>query len=590
VPAAAPAQPAEVLVDSNVPDATVLMADSTVGRTNAEGEILIDSLPPGRYALTVRKPGYWSAATRVDLKAGLTTTAVLNLMSRPTEGGNLLVETNVADATASIDGQVVGRTGPDGQVYASGLSPGTHRLAVRKEGYAPITRTLTFEEPGLDRTVRLRLTPADSVAREGPEPVITAGSGLPDSLRTPPADSAARPTTGRLVVEAGVAGARVFLDDSARGRTDRDGRLALEAPPGPHRVELRKEGYRSLQTTARLGAGGTRTLSLELTPAPTTASTTDRLGGTNLLLLFFGALVGLAVLVGGFLVITGWQEGTFVRWFRAREQFDRYDILDVLRRSEFATVYRANDPEEHGPVALQVLDDPYTDDPERVRSFLEKGRTLHQLHTAAPDAPLLNVYRVGREHDADDGRPFVAFEHLSGETLLSLLKDTGPLDGTNALTAIRQVCRALKVAHAHDIFHGAVTPENIIVVQRSPEFRVKLVGLGLRGQNESAQMPTDGTAAYVAPEQLRDGQGDWRADMYAVGMLFYKLVTGAPPYADDDPTRVLERTEQTSRPDLPDSIPEYVKPVFYRMISADPDRRPTAARVVSVLELFEAAG
>ena len=96
-----------------------------------------------------------------------------------------------------------------------------------------------------------------------------------------------------------------------------------------------------------------------------------------------------------------------------------------------------------------------------------------------------------------------------------------------------------------------------------------------------------GPTAYVAPEQFRNGKGDPRSDMYAAGMLFYKLVTGAPPYADDDPARVIERLEREPPPDLPDHIPDHVTAVFYRMISPDPDRRPTAARVVSVLDLIQ---
>jgi serine/threonine protein kinase len=75
--------------------------------------------------------------------------------------------------------------------------------------------------------------------------------------------------------------------------------------------------------------------------------------------------------------------------------------------------------------------------------------------------------------------------------------------------------------------------------------------------------------------------------MYAVGMLFYKLVTGVAPYADDDPRRVAERKAQEPRPDLPDRVSDHVKPVFHRLISPDPDRRPTASRVVSVLDLIE---
>jgi serine/threonine-protein kinase len=96
----------------------------------------------------------------------------------------------------------------------------------------------------------------------------------------------------------------------------------------------------------------------------------------------------------------------------------------------------------------------------------------------------------------------------------------------------------------------------------------------------------DGPTAYVAPEQLQNGRGGPASDLYAAGILFYTLVTGAPPYAGDDPARLAERLAQEP-PELPDHIPDHVTPMFSRMLSPDPDRRPTADRVVSVLGLIE---
>jgi serine/threonine protein kinase len=75
--------------------------------------------------------------------------------------------------------------------------------------------------------------------------------------------------------------------------------------------------------------------------------------------------------------------------------------------------------------------------------------------------------------------------------------------------------------------------------------------------------------------------------MYAVGMLFYKLVTGAPPHMSDSSTQMLEYQTENPTPPLPEHIPDHVKPVFHRMISNDPDRRPTPTRVISVLDLLQ---
>jgi len=599
-PAATRAQSANLLVETNVSNATIYMDGEEIGQTNEEGEALVDGLEPGTRTVEVRRTGYWTASTRATLEPALTTRVSLTLMPRPEdEGGNLLLETNVADAVVEVDGQQVDQTGPGGRAYATGLAPGSHRVVVRKSGYDPATRTVTFDEPGLDQTIQLRLLPGDApVADTAAAPPdtnaeddvsITAGAGAP------PADTAASDTAeaapARLLVDASEADAQVAVSDSIYGRTGPDGRLTVETASGNVQVTVQKEGFQPAQTTARLEAGEQHSLSVELSPATTTETASSGTLGDNFLGIFLAALAGLAAVVAAILGIAGWKQGLFTRWLQGGKQFDRYDVLDVLQRSEFTTVYLASDPPEHRRLALKVLDDPYAGRADHAQQFVEKGRTVQNIRKNDPDAPVLQVYRVGREDDRSDGRPFIAHEHLEGDTLLSHLKEVGQLDTPAALSTIRQVCVGLRAAHDIGVHHGAVTPENIIVVETDAPFEVTLVGFGLGAPGKSTQVLTESmagsTAAYVAPEQLKNGHGSWRSDMYAVGMLFYKLVTGAPPYADDDPARVMERQEQEPRPDLPDRIPEHVKPVFYRMISNDPERRPTASRVVSVLDLIQ---
>ena len=593
------AQPADLLVETNVSSATILVDGEAVGQTNPEGEALIEALQPGTRTVEVRQTGYWTASTRATFEPDLTTQISLTLMPRPErEGGNLLVETNVADAVVEVDGEQVDQTSLEGRAYATDLTPGSHRIVVRKSGYEPVTRTVTFDEPGLDQTIQLRLLPDESrvadTATASPDTSaeadvsITAGAGPPSPADTAEADTTA--ASARLLVDAGEADAQVAVDDSIYGRTGPDGHLTVQTAPGPSQITIQKEGFRPVQTPTRLEAGEQHSLSVELTRTATADPDGTGQLGDNFLLIFLASLIGLAAIVAAILGIAGWKQGIFMRWLRGNRQFDRYDVLDVLQRSEFTTVYLASDPPEHRRLALKVLDDPYAGRPDHAQQFLDKGRTVQQIRENDPSAPVLEVYRVGREDDESEGRPFVAHEHLQGDSLLSHLKDVGQLDTPAALSAIRQVCVGLRAAHAVGVHHGAITPETIIVVQTDPPFKIKLVGfgLGVQGQTEVLTESMAGsTAAYVAPEQLQNGHGSAQSDMYAVGMLFYKLVTGAPPYADDDPTRVMERQEQEPRPDLPDRIPGHVKPVFYRLISSDPDRRPTASRVVSVLDLIQ---
>lgn len=515
------AQRAEVLVESNVSEATILVDGETVGQTNAEGEALVGALAPGRRTLELRKDGYWSASSRVLLEPDLTTTVRLEMNPRPTD----------------------------------------------EEAERPASASDT-------------------------EGTITAGTGTPDTSSSSADTAKTRTSTAqdstpaRLIVKGDVEGARVSLNDSLFGQTGRSGQIEGQVEPGRHQIAVSKDGYTTEETTARLEAGERHTLTVDL---QATSSFLDRYP----LLLFLLVLLGLGVVVVAFFVLGRWNGPPLARWFREKERFDRYVLSEVLRRSEFATVHLAHDPVDDRQVALKVLDDPYAQKPDHVQKFLEKGRVLHRIRETDPEAPVMDVYRVGRENSAAKGRPFMALEHVQGDNLLVYLKERGSLDVQTALVTIRQVCVGLRAAHENNVHHGALTPESIIVTGDTPHFGIKLIGFGLGADEHPAQVVTDGTggsaAAYIAPEQFQNGRGDWRADMYAVGMLFYKLVMGAPPFAEDDPHRVMKMHAEATRPDLPDHVPSPVKPVFYRMISKNPERRPTASRVVSVLDLIQVA-
>lgn len=603
------AQTADVLVESSVSDATIRVDGEVVGQTNDEGEALVGALSPGRRTVELRKAGYWNASTRVTLEPELTTRVRLEMRTRAeANGGTLFVETNVSQAVVSVDGEQVGFTGPTGETYATDLGPGPHRVIVQKDGYEPASRTVTFSEPDLDRTVRLQLVPREGGTEEAladesspasdsereRRGVITAGTG------GPPSSPETVDTSGvsslddhpgrraRLIVDAGVEGGRVFVNDSSYGRTSTDGRIVVSLVPGPHRIAVEKDGYVPIEKSTRLAAGEEHTVTLH--PEPASALSTVDL---PLVSLFFVSLLVLAGVVAAFFIISGWKAGTFTRWFWGKAHFDRYVVLEMLRRSEFSTVHLANDSVTNQQVALKVLDDPYADKSDHVQQFLEKGRTLQRIRETDPDAPIIDVYRVGRKDDEGDGRPFIALEHLEGDNLLAHLKTTGRLNIPQAVSAIRQVCVGLRAAHNNEVYHGSLSPDNLIVTAVEPGFKIKLIGFGLGGDEYATQAMTDTTVgsavAYTAPEQLQNGRGDWRSDMYAVGMLFYKLVTGAPPFAAEDPHRVMKMHTEAAPPDLPEHVPSYVKPVFYRMVSKDPDRRPTASRVVSVLDLIQVA-
>jgi hypothetical protein len=540
------------------------------------------------------------------------------LRLRPRAGSNvanLLIETNVADAVVSLDGEEIGETGPTGRIFVSGVEPGQHQIVARKDGYETVARTVVFDETGLDRTTRLQLargtggepTTPDPADDRAPDAAITAGADVPDSIdATFPAVGAASGQPA-LIVDADVPAATVRVDDSVRGETGRGGLLRVPVDSGAHEVAVSKEGFMTARTTARIGPGEERTLPLDLQRAGTQPI------GVSIVLFLVLSLLALVVIVAAFVAVISGAGGGQLRWLRerlglSREQeyrlarwvrhpfqdrkpFDRYYLIRELRSGEFATIYLADDPEMQRQVRLRVLDTPYAGDEEHARSFLEGGRILQHLRESAPDAPIVTAYRCGRENDEADGRPFLALEYFQGDTLVTYMKGRETLPVNEALAIVRQVCVGLRAAHENEVPHGHITPANVIVTQEAPEITIKLTGFGDRGYRYTTEILTDGypgsATSYLSPEKFEDGRGTWQSDMYAVGMLFYKMVTGTPPFTHENPVRIVEMHKDEDPPELPERVPTTIRPVFYRMVSKDPSRRPTAKNVISVLDLVQ---
>jgi len=608
-PSVCQAQLSEILVESNVANAIVVVDGQEVAQTNAEGLAFVEALSPGRHTVELRKPGYWNGSVRVSLEAGLTTPVTLKLRPRSnTSVGNLLVETNVSGALVSIDGEAIGETGPGGEVFVSGVEPGRHRIVVEKDGYGTASSTVVYDGEGLDRTTRLQLARGEASSSLDDQGTITAGAGIPDSVAASfPSIGGAGPDEPTLIVDAGVAGATVRVNDSIEGRTGRNGQLRVPVDTGQYRVAARKEGLLPAQAEARVDAGEERTLRLNLQQQGPG-------GPTTVIFFLVLSMLGLGGIVAVFVLVISGTGGPMVRWlqrtlgvtrrvryrlarwvrhpFQDRTPFDHYYLIRELRSGEFATVYLADDPERRQRVRLRILDNPYATDEDHAESFLEGGRILQHLHEAEPDSPIVTAYRCGRENGAADGRPFIALEYFRGQTLAAYMKEQGELEVDEALAIIRHLCVGLRVAHEHGIPHGHLTPANIVITHEGPPPPIRLTGFGDRGPRYTTEILTDGypgnTTSYLSPEKFEDGQGTWQSDMYAVGMLFYKMLTGTPPFVHKNPVRIVEMHKEMSPPDLPERVPSTIKPVFYRMVSKDPNRRPTAKNVISTLDLIQA--
>jgi len=233
----------------------------------------------------------------------------------------------------------------------------------------------------------------------------------------------------------------------------------------------------------------------------------------------------------------------------------RYEIERPLGHGAMAVVDLAHDLELGRPVALKRLAENLARDDEIRPRFLREAKLAARL--SHPN--VVRVYDVGES----DGRPFIAMEHVDGESLAELLARRGRLPADEAAALGAQAALALAAAHDAGLVHRDVKPHNLLL-DRDGTLKLGDFGIafGLEGTKLTVAGTVLGTAAYLAPEQARGERVTAAADVYALGVVLVELLTGAP--GRTAPTGPLAGT-------------------LTRCLAADPRQRPTAAELAREL-------
>jgi serine/threonine-protein kinase len=192
-----------------------------------------------------------------------------------------------------------------------------------------------------------------------------------------------------------------------------------------------------------------------------------------------------------------------------------------------------------------------------------------------------NVVAVHDVNFTNDGRPFIVAELLEGEDLGSLLDRVGKLASSQAVEIVRRVCDGLAAAHARGIVHRDMKPENVFLSGNSSALTVKILDFGISKLAEDSQQLTRtgvvlGTPAYMAPEQARGDRVDERADIYSVGAILYRAVTGRKPFEAVDAMATLTAVlcEEPPRPRaLEPSVSAELELVIQRAMAKQPHER-----------------
>src|SRR5713101_2617490 len=261
----------------------------------------------------------------------------------------------------------------------------------------------------------------------------------------------------------------------------------------------------------------------------------------------------------------------------------RYQVLRILGQGGMGAVYQARDQELDRIIALKVIR------PELAATLSILARFKQEL-ILSRNITHKNVIRIFDLGEAD-GIKFITMEFVEGEDLRSLLRRKGKFSAKAAVTVIQQICRALDAAHAEGVIHRDLKPQNVM---RDPQGRVVVMDFGLARSLESDGMTQTGalvgTLEYMSPEQALGASLDQRSDLFAVGLIFYELLTGKAPYkADTAIASLMKRTHERAIPasDVDPSVPVSLSAIVSRCLERDPkDRYQRAAELLKELEVW----
>jgi serine/threonine-protein kinase len=272
-----------------------------------------------------------------------------------------------------------------------------------------------------------------------------------------------------------------------------------------------------------------------------------------------------------------WNADAPTRW-------GHLENLERIGRGFFAEVYRAWDPRLEREVALKLYRPTVEGSQEWQRFGLREGRLLARIR----HPNVVTIYGVDQDHE----RLGLCMEYIRGRTLESLLHDWGTLGAREAALIGFDVCTAVGAAHERGLLHRDIKSRNVM---RESGGRIVLMDFGL-GQDVRAATVDQGprlcgTPLYMAPELLQGSQASVQSDIYSIGILLYRLVSGAFPIGEennlDGVRRIYARGETTQLRDRRSDLPEPFLRVVERSLSPDPDKRFTTtgqmARALSTL-------
>ncbi|MBK9160698.1 MAG: protein kinase [Nitrosomonadales bacterium] len=238
----------------------------------------------------------------------------------------------------------------------------------------------------------------------------------------------------------------------------------------------------------------------------------------------------------------------------------KYQVIRKLGQGATSTVYLAHDPFAERNVAIKVLDQKILNDPRAGKVY------RHQLNTEASLAGRLSHPHIVAIYDAviDDESSYIVMEYVEGGTLEKHAEPKGLLDIARVVEIIFKCCRALNYAQFNGVIHRDIKPANILLA-KSGEIKVSDLGAAIVPSMDQTQIGNIGSPGYMSPEQINGETLTHQTDIFSLGVVMYRLLTGRSPYTAKDMATLTKQITDSEiilprklRPDLPVPLEEIV--------------------------------
>ncbi|MCU1343168.1 MAG: non-specific serine/threonine protein kinase [Candidatus Acidoferrum typicum] len=256
------------------------------------------------------------------------------------------------------------------------------------------------------------------------------------------------------------------------------------------------------------------------------------------------------------------------------DQLDHYRIDSLVARSGMATIYRGIDTRTGRAVAIKLPHPEMEGDP----IFFDRFNREEEIGKKLDHPGVVKVL-----NDEERSRRYMVLEWVDGRLLRQILNDVKIFPPDRAIKITVGICEALDYIHSQGVVHRDLKPENIMV---DAEDRTKLIDFGIAANAGSRRLTfaklteAMGTPDYISPEQVKGKRGDARSDIYALGIMFYEMLTGKVPFVGPNPFVIMnERLINHPIPprEVNPAVPLELQEIIYRALERDPKKRYQSA-------------